>query len=217
MNTQNPETTLNPAIEPAIQRTNECAENLETARNRLFEVVRESVIELGDSTADLKHYRTGIKKSHRSTVYVMITAASNKLLTRFKNEMPASYQTLYELHKLNCFVGDDRTLELIESGEINAKMTKADVTRLRESEKTKLTETSEEDAATSQDETPEDAATSQTETTDNVVGVTFESSERIKISTLDEMKSAFHDLDESIQKEFAAYVATLINQQSEAA
>lgn len=209
--------TLNPAIEPAIQRTNKYATLCEKARNRLFEVVRESVSEIGDSVADMKIYRKGIKETHRSTVYVMITAASNKLLARFRSEMPDSYQTLYELHKLNCLVGDDRILELVESGEINAEMTKANVTRLRKSEKTKLTETFEENAATSRLENPEDAVTSQPETTKNVVTADFERSDPVKISTLDEIKSAFHDLDESTQKEFAAYIAKLINQRGEAA
>ena len=50
-----------------------------------------------------------------------------------------------------------------------------------------------------------------------VVSADFERSEPVKISTLDEMKSAYDALDEKTKTEFAAYVASLTSQQSEAA
>ena len=200
------EVTVNPVVEKAIVRTNKFATKIEVAHNVLFDVVREVVMEIGKSKVDLTAYRSGIEKTHRSTVYVMITAASNSLLSQFKSKLPNSYQTLYELHKLNRAIGDDRFVELIESEEIHPEMSKANVTSLRKKESVKTTDFSE-----------ENAATTGLGNEDNVVSADFERVEPVKISTLDEMKSVFDALDENVKNEFAAYVGSLTSQQKEAA
>jgi hypothetical protein len=206
MKTEKTEVTVNPVVEKAIVRTNKFATKIEVARNALFDVVRKAINDIGESKDDLAAYRSGIEKTHRSTVYVMITAASNSLLSQFKSELPNSYQTLYELHKLNKAIGDDRFVELIEAEEIHSEMSKANVTSLRKKESVKTTDFSE-----------ENAATTGLGNEDNVVSADFERIEPVKISTLDEIKSAFDALDENVKKEFAAYVASLTSQQKEAA
>ena len=80
------------------------------------------------------------------------------------------------------------------------------MTSLRKKESVKTTDFSE-----------ENAATTGLGNEDNVVSADFERIEPVKISTLDEIKSAFDGLDEDVKKEFAAYVASLISQQKEAA
>jgi len=206
MRTINKEIALKPAVRKAIVRTNKFATKIEVARNALFDVVRDAIDAIGESKVDLTAYRRGIEKTHRSTVYVMIVAARNPLLSRFKSKLPQSYQTLYELHKLNKVVSDDRFIELIESDDIHPEMSKANVTTLRKQESSKTT-----------DVFSEEATVSEIAKEDKVVSANFERSEPVKISTLDEMKSAYDALDEKTKTEFAAYVASLTSQQSEAA
>ena len=206
MRTINKEIALKPAVRKAIVRTNKFATKIEVARNALFDVVRDAINAIGESKVDLTAYRRGIEKTHRSTVYVMITAASNPLLSRFKSKLPESYQTLYELHKLNKVVSNDRFIELIESADIHPEMSKANVSSLRKTESPKMT-----------DVFSEETTVSEIAKENKVVSADFERSEPVKISTLDEMKSAYDALDEKTKTEFAAYVASLTSQQSEAA
>ena len=123
----------------------------------------------------------------------MITAASNPLLSRFKSKLPESYQTLYELHKLNKVVSNDRFIELIESADIHPEMSKANVSSLRKTESPKMT-----------DVFSEETTVSEIAKENKVVSADFERSEPVKISTLDEMKSAYDALDEKTKTEFAA-------------
>ena len=206
MRTINKEIALKPAVRKAIVRTNKFATKIEVARNALFDVVRDAIDAIGESKVDLTAYRRGIEKTHRSTVYVMIVAARNPLLSRFKSKLPQSYQTLYELHKLNKVVSDDRFIELIESDDIHPEMSKANVSSLRKTESPKMT-----------DVFSEETTVSEIAKENKVVSADFERSEPVKISTLDEMKSAYDALDEKTKTEFAAYVASLTSQQSEAA
>lgn len=206
MTTIKNEVTVNPVVQEAIDRTNEVATKLEVERNALFDVVRGIVEQIGKKRVDLTAYRKGIEETHRSTVYVMITAASNPLLTRFKSKLPESYQTLYELHKLSKLVGDDRLIGLIESKDIHSKMSKADVTSLRKRESNKITDLSK-----------EKTALTDLGNEDNVVSTDHDEVVPVKISTLDEMKSAFDALDETAKTQFAAYVMSLTSQQKEAA
>ena len=206
MKTTKNEVTENPVVQRAIVRTNEFATKSELARNALFDVVREVVEQIGRKEGDLTAYRKGIEKTHRSTVYVMITAASNSLLTRFKSNLPESYQTLYELHKLNKLVGDDRFIGLIESGDIYSEMSKANVSSLRKLESNKITDFSK-----------ENTALTDLGNEDKVVSTDFDEVVSVKISTFDEMKSAFYALDETAKTQFVSYVMSMTSQQKEAA
>ena len=207
MKTQNQEAATREIVQIRIDLTNESADNLERASKDLFGIVRESVLAFGNDLDQLKEYKRGIKDHHRSTVYVMIKAASNPMLNRFSVKLPESYQTLYELHKLHGDIGDERFIKWIDEGKINPDVSKKRVTDLRDSENNKTTATSVEKNACSEEEPIEPIAMSK-----------VEHSEPIKVSTLEEMKSAYDALDPKTQLEFTNYIFSLLtSQQKEAA
>ena len=207
MKTQNQEAATQDIVQIRIDLTNDSADNLERAKSDLFRIVRESVLAFGNDLEQLKKYRRGIKDHHRSTVCVMIKAASNPILNRFSTKLPESYQTLYELHKLNSVIGDERFCELINDGAINPDVSKKRVTDLREQESKKTNDTFVEKSACSEEEAIEPIATSK-----------VEYSEPMKVSTLEEMKSAYDALDPKTQLEFTNYIFSLLtSQQKEAA
>jgi len=206
MKTETKEAATKDIVETRIALTNESANNLESAKNDLFRIVRESVHAFVDNSDQLKRYRTGIHKHHRSTVFVMIKAASNPMLNRFSAKLPESYQTLYELHKLNSVIGDERFIELVDEGKINPDVSKKRVTDLRETESNKTTATSVETNACSEEGSIEPIAISK-----------HEYSEPVKVSTFEEMKSAYDALDPQTKVEFTNYILSLTSQQKEAA
>ena len=207
MKTETKEAATKDIVETRIALTNESANNLESAKNDLFRIVRESVHAFVDNSDQLKRYRTGIHKHHRSTVFVMIKAASNPMLNRFSAKLPESYQTLYELHKLNSVIGDERFCELINDGAINPDVSKKRVTNLREQESKRTTDLSVEKSTCSEEEAIEPVAISK-----------VEHSEPIKVSTFEEMKSAYDALDPQTKVEFTNYIFSLLtSQQKEAA
>lgn len=125
---------LNP-VDALVVKTNKCADAVVKVVNkqerRLYECVRECVLELKGDEKLLKDYKKGVKQSHRSNVYVMVSVANTPLLVENEDKLPTSYQTLYECLKLLNEVGDECFLSLLEEGLLNKESTKANVTKMR--------------------------------------------------------------------------------------
>jgi len=125
---------LNP-VDALVVKTNKCADAVVKVVNkqerRLYECVRECVLELKGDEKLLKLYKKGVKQSHRSNVYVMVSVANSPLLVANEDNLPTSYQTLYECLKLLNEVGEETLLELLEEGLLNKESTKANVTKMR--------------------------------------------------------------------------------------
>jgi len=125
---------LNP-VDALVVKTNKCADAVVKVVNKqerkLYECVRECVLELKGDKKSLKDYKKGVKQSHRSNVYVMVSVANSPLLVANEDKLPTSYQTLYECLKLLNDVGEETLLELLEEGLLNKESTKANVTKMR--------------------------------------------------------------------------------------
>jgi hypothetical protein len=125
---------LNP-VDALVVKTNKCADAVVKVVNkqerRLYECVRECVLELKGDEKLLKLYKKGVKQSHRSNVYVMVSVANSPLLVANEDNLPTSYQTLYECLKLLNEVGEETLLELLEEGLLNKESSKANVTKMR--------------------------------------------------------------------------------------
>ena len=92
-----------PTVKDLAIKTNAAIKQVEKTEGTLFKIVRECVAEIlekEDAQKCLSQYKNGIETSHRSTVFVMIKVATNEKLTKLANELPKSYMTLYECHKL---------------------------------------------------------------------------------------------------------------------
>ena len=192
-------------VETVIKETNGEAESFEKARGNLFSVVKQSIEAIGLGEVEIKEYRQGILKQHRSTVYVMITAACNSLLSRHEANLPASYQTLYELHKLSRAIGNDRFTKLVGDGSISAGMSKADVSKLRKSEKSKTLTPDKNDKSTTE------------QVTEEVVSLKTPQSEPVASSSFDDIKFRFDLLDTETKDQSINYVLALTSKQKEAA
>ena len=85
-------------------------------------------------------------------------------------------------------------------------MSKANVSSLRKLESNKITDFSK-----------ENTALTDLGNEDKVVSTDFDEVVSVKISTFDEMKSAFDALDETAKTQFVSYVMSMTSQQKEAA
>ncbi|MDB2313899.1 hypothetical protein N9V47_09655 [Luminiphilus sp.] len=136
-----------------------CVRAVNKAQRKFFEVVRDCVREMDGNTDELKKYRKGLKTSHKSTVTVMMKVASNKFLMRLEDQLPTSYQTLYEMTKLVEEVGEDRFTELLDETLLSKESSKAQVTERRKVEKSLTSSTEDEDVTTCDNEDNEEVKT----------------------------------------------------------
>ena len=129
----------NRLIKRLAKKTNsagiKCEQKIQTAKRNYFEVVRSCVRELDNQETDIRKYLREIDKTHKSTVSVMINVAKSELLTKLKGDLPESYQSLYELLKLSREIGEDAFLRMVQEGQINRDMSKADATSIRKAKK----------------------------------------------------------------------------------
>ena len=178
---------LNP-VDALVVKTNKCADAVVKVVNkqerRLYECVRECVLELKGDEKLLKLYKKGVKQSHRSNVYVMVSVANSPLLVAYEDNLPTSYQTLYECLKLLKATSDETFLELLEEGLLNKESTKANVTKMRK-DYAPVTSTSADDkTSVVTTDTPDelDVVVSKVEEVTNVV-VSMSSNERLEFAT----------------------------------
>ena len=150
-------------LDELVSKTNKegdtCVRSVNKAQRKFFEVVRECVREMDGNEKELKKYRKGLKASHKSTVTVMMKVSSNKFLMKLEDQLPTSYQTLYEMTKLVDEVGEDRFLELLDLELLSKESSKAQVTERRKVEKTLASSTEDEDVTTSDNEDNEEVKT----------------------------------------------------------
>jgi len=175
-------------LKTAINKTNSRARSIDTARNGLFSVVRESVDLIGGDAEMIKQYRKGIE-AQRSTVFMMMKVVSDPLIRRLESCLPESYATLYELLKLNADIGEERFIELVETGVIDRETTKKRVTELRKEAK----------SATSSSNEFENGNASVADLDERRTPLT---------SDYDELIDRFESLEDSAREEFIAYVMT---------
>lgn len=173
-------------LKTAINKTNSKARSIDTARNGLFSVVRESVDLIGGDAEMIKQYRKGIE-AQRSTVFMMMKVVSDPLIRRLESYLPESYATLYELLKLNADIGDERFIELVETGVIDRETTKKRVIELRKEAK----------SATSYSDELESG---------NVSVADLEERRTPLTSDYDELIDRFESLEGGAREEFIAYV-----------
>lgn len=124
----------NKVVDKLVVKTNRAGDNVTKAQRKLFEVVRECVREMNGDKDELSAYKKGVKQSHRSTVFVMMKVASFELFNRLEDQLPKSYQTLYEMLKLANQVGEERFVELLDEGFLHNESTKANVAKCRKDE-----------------------------------------------------------------------------------
>ena len=150
-------------LDELVSKTNKagdtCVRSINKAQRKFFDVVRECVREMDGNEKELKKYRKGLKTSHKSTVTVMMKVASNKFLMKLEDQLPTSYQTLYEMTKLVDEVGEDRFLELLDLELLSNESSKAQVTECRKKEKTLMSSSADEDVTTCDNEDNEEVKT----------------------------------------------------------
>lgn len=124
-------------IEKLVNQTVNAARAVEQEASTLFNVVMHCVSCIKDDK-DLKNYKKRIKKYDvcRSTIYIMINVAKCDVLAKHKDELPSSYQTLYECLKLLNDVELAQFEQLIVSKKLNKHTSKSDVVKLRKEHKT---------------------------------------------------------------------------------
>ena len=138
----------NKVVDKLVVKTNRAGDNVTKAQRKLFEVVRECVREMNDDKDELSAYKKGVKQSHRSTVFVMMKVASFELFNRLEDQLPKSYQTLYEMQKLANQVGEERFVELLDEGFLHNESTKANVAKFRKDEAVVTADTNTSDVMT---------------------------------------------------------------------
>jgi len=179
---------LNP-VDALVVKTNKCADAVVKVVNKqerkLYECVRECVLELKGDKKFLKDYKKGVKQSHRSNVYVMVSVANSPLLVANEDDLPTSYQTLYECLKLLNEVGEETFLEFLKKGLLNKESTKANVTKMRK-DYAPVTSTTTDDktsvVAANDASVKDDVVVSKVTEVTNVV-VSMSSTERLEFAT----------------------------------
>ena len=106
-------------VRPLVRKTNSAADGITRAETKLFDVIRECVVEMNGDEKVIRQNRGGIKMTHRSTVFVMLKVARNEFLMKLGRKLPAGWNTLYECSKLLATIGEDAFVQLIELGDIH--------------------------------------------------------------------------------------------------
>jgi hypothetical protein len=128
------------SVKKMVAATKRSANSVVKNQAKLFVKVKECVDLLRDDETKLKEYKRGVL-SHdacRSAVFVMFKVALSTDLRKFEDNLPKSYQTLYECLKLLNEVELDKFSELVDVCTLHEKLSKSDVKKLREQFKSKV-------------------------------------------------------------------------------
>ena len=128
------------SVKKMVAATKRSANGVVRNQVKLFAKVKECVDLLRDDETKLKEYKRGVL-SHdacRSAVFVMFKVALATDLRKFENNLPQSYQTLYECLKLLKEVELDKFSELVNDGTLHKKLSKSDLKKLRDQFKSEV-------------------------------------------------------------------------------
>lgn len=123
-------------VKALVKKTNAKFASVEKSNRNLYLQVRDAYDFLGDDKELTKQYENNVKEVHRVTLFLLRKVVTDSRLRKFEEELPSSYQTLYELHKLVNEVGDVKFEELVDLKVVCESTTKKDVVELRKQYKT---------------------------------------------------------------------------------
>ena len=107
-----------------VSATNLVLDGVRSSRRKLFEVVKDAVVEL--STKEFKEYRDLIDLDP-STINKIVKIIENDTITKFMDDLPGSWGSLYALTSMD--QGD--LVSAIEDGSINRRSTLAEIRELK--------------------------------------------------------------------------------------
>lgn len=123
-------------VKALVKKTNAKFASVEKSNRNLYLQVRDAYDFLGDDKELTKQYENNVKEVHRVTLFLLRKVVTDSRLRKFEEELPPSYQTLYELHKLVNEVGDAKFEELVDLRVVCESTTKKDVVELRKQYRT---------------------------------------------------------------------------------
>lgn len=127
-------------IDQLVTETLTVANNVAKEKDTLFITIKRCIGLIKDDETLIQRYKKQLK-SHdicRSTIFIMLKVVQSKTLMRRQNQLPSSYQTLYECLKLLNEVEQAQFEELIKTKQLTPNSSKADVVELRKAYKAKL-------------------------------------------------------------------------------
>ena len=107
-----------------VSATNLVLDGVRSSRRKLFEVVKDAVVEL--STKEFKEYRDLIDLDP-STINKIVKIIENDTITKFMDDLPGSWGSLYALTSMDT----SDLLSAIEDGSINRRSTLAEIRELK--------------------------------------------------------------------------------------
>ena len=107
-----------------VSATNQVLGEVRSSRRKLFEVVKDAVVEL--STKEFKEYKDLIDLDP-STINKIVKIIENDTITKFMDDLPGSWGSLYALTSMD--QGD--LVSAIEDGSINRRSTLAEIRELK--------------------------------------------------------------------------------------
>ena len=107
-----------------VSATNLVLDGVRSSRRKLFEVVKDAVVEL--STKEFKEYKDLIDLDP-STINKIVKIIENDTITKFMDDLPGSWGSLYALTSMD--QGD--LVSAIEDGSINRRSTLAEIRELK--------------------------------------------------------------------------------------
>ena len=117
-------TGLSVRVATNVSATNLVLDGVRSSRRKLFEVVKDAVVEL--STKEFKEYRDLIDLDP-STINKIVKIIENDTITKFMDDLPGSWGSLYALTSMD--QGD--LVSAIEDGSINRRSTLAEIRELK--------------------------------------------------------------------------------------
>ena len=141
-------------VKALVKKTNAKFASVEKSNRNLYLQVRDAYDFLGDDKELTKQYENNVKEVHRVTLFLLRKVVTDSRLRKFEEELPPSYQTLYELHKLVNEVGDAKFEELVDLRVVCESTTKKDVVELRKQYRTVTRSNDASNAVTRSNEEP---------------------------------------------------------------
>ena len=141
-------------VKALVKKTNAKFASVEKSNRNLYLQVRDAYDFLGDDKELTKQYENNVKEVHRVTLFLLRKVVTDSRLRKFEEELPSSYQTLYELHKLVNEVGDAKFEELVDLRVVCESTTKKDVVELRKQYRTVTRSNDASNAVTRSNEEP---------------------------------------------------------------
>ena len=107
-----------------VSATNLVLDGVRSSRRKLFEVVKDAVVEL--STKEFKEYKDLIDLDP-STINKIVKIIENDTITKFMDDLPGSWGSLYALTSMD----KSDLVDAIEDGTINRRSTLAEIRELK--------------------------------------------------------------------------------------